>query len=522
MYVLISDVRVLLNQGSKSPVPPQPLLPPPITPAHQTPHPSQYSPTPMHTHSMHTHCTLLLGEGNFSFALGLATLLFEHSDNHQPHSHSNDRELQLKDNCRQIDNQSIANLQSITNHQRKKAWDYLGIDRSLTNLENISIIATSFDSLSDLKEKYPDFKLILARLARFPQVQVLHKVNAWDLVSHFPDTKFNVIAWNHPHLGKEDFRLHRFLMSHFFHSCAPALVPDAGFVAVSLVQGQEQRWDLVRESSRALLGHASFSPFIESDFPGYVCKRNKNGESFKNARTLRHMEKVGIIMLSYTHRFDFASYTPLAHVNSWGIPVSVPNPPKSPSDSCPSNIESAPSPWACPQCSKPLASEHAQKCHIHMVHTLQLFGENWSPSMPKTLLCDVDDCPKAFCKPVDLWQHQVAKHSEIYTDQAQSVLTSATTSLDIQSLSLTADDSYDYIPCPQCTQAIHNSSEGLFVHLESLKPLLGQQVICPIANCGKVFTESRAVGQHWRFCRLKAAKVCADGGGYEEGDNVGK
>ena len=43
---------------------------------------------------------------------------------------------------------------------------------------------------------------------------------------HFPGLQLSAVAWNHPHLGVEDFRLHKFLMAHFFPA-ARVLMVDA-------------------------------------------------------------------------------------------------------------------------------------------------------------------------------------------------------------------------------------------------------------------------------------------------------
>jgi hypothetical protein len=55
-------------------------------------------------------------------------------------------------------------------------------------------------------------------------------------------------------------------------------------------------------AARAGLEHVSSTPFAAGDYRGYICKRNKNGESFKNLHTLTHH---GHDMWSATHRFAF-------------------------------------------------------------------------------------------------------------------------------------------------------------------------------------------------------------------------
>lgn len=74
---------------------------------------------------------------------------------------------------------------------------------------------------------------------------VLHRINAMTLPAHFgSDPPFDVVIWNHPHLGLEDFRLHRLLLAHFFSSATAVLVPETGVVCVSVVNGQDTRWNL--------------------------------------------------------------------------------------------------------------------------------------------------------------------------------------------------------------------------------------------------------------------------------------
>jgi Domain of unknown function (DUF2431) len=102
---------------------------------------------------------LILGDGNFSFSLALAKNL-------------------------------------------KRYVEFLGFKD-----DQINMTLTSFDSRAQLLKKYHDFKDILPQLLSLP-VQLLHGINAWELSTHF-DKNFDLIMWNHPHLGTEDFKLHR-------------------------------------------------------------------------------------------------------------------------------------------------------------------------------------------------------------------------------------------------------------------------------------------------------------------------
>ena len=76
-----------------------------------------------------------------------------------------------------------------------------------------------------------------------------HAVNAWQAHVQFPPGSFHHVVWNHPHLGLEDFRLHRFLMAHLFDSLQQA-VTSPGRVSISLVDGQPERWDIVNQAGQ--------------------------------------------------------------------------------------------------------------------------------------------------------------------------------------------------------------------------------------------------------------------------------
>ncbi|KAJ3210486.1 hypothetical protein HDU67_005251 [Dinochytrium kinnereticum] len=458
------------------------------------------------------------------------------------------------------------------------AREYLGLKPG-SPTSDVTILSTSFDSREQLLAKYPESRDILVGLEKFSKnVLVRHGVNAWELASFYkpvgtsdaanPDVKgqvpdwtlgqredgtvgFDAIVWNHPHLGTEDFRLHRFLMAHFFRSVSEVLRrPDppaedgkvvqlGGCVVVSLVRGQETRWNLVQEASRSELGLTADAPFLfeEGDWDGYVVKRNKHGRSFKNEQTRKH---VGTDMRSHGFRFRFGqaavavlepqsaqdkiSETLAATLTTTNSSPSVPQPSsiavaagaKKPGNAITAkDLKRGPIPpdMKCQHCGRQLTSPRAYRQHVHQIHVLKQLGEDWKPDRPASLPCDVEGCAKSFTSEDARWQHRVNKHSTVsmgelppvgarggHDDGKEGPLSGGVVVGEEE-----GGDDYDYVPCDVCGQAVARRTWGMMIHLETLKPAVGLDMGCPI--CSSTFIERRALFQHFKFCRLKHKAV---------------
>ena len=114
---------------------------------------------------------LLLGEANLSFALALVQML------------------------------------DAEGGPEAAAEAYLGLERA--GCQKARVTASCYEDRDSLLAKYPEAHGTLAQLAASGRASVGFGVNAWDLRSSFgAGALWDVIAWNHPHLGTEDFRLH--------------------------------------------------------------------------------------------------------------------------------------------------------------------------------------------------------------------------------------------------------------------------------------------------------------------------
>lgn len=76
------------------------------------------------------------------------------------------------------------------------------------------VICTSFDSEQEVLSKYPESVPLLKALRRLPFVTLQHQVDATRIRDKFPDSKFDEVIFNFPHLGFENLGLHQALVAH--------------------------------------------------------------------------------------------------------------------------------------------------------------------------------------------------------------------------------------------------------------------------------------------------------------------
>merc|ERR1711971_819677 len=103
-----------------------------------------------------------------------------------------------------------------------------------------------------------------------------------DLSTFHQRDKFNLIIFNHPHLGIEDVKRNASLVMHVLGECHK-IISKGSQIWITLLEHQWQIWDIARRlktSGLELALSGSFS-FFDGYYPGYTTKRHQSGRSFR-------------------------------------------------------------------------------------------------------------------------------------------------------------------------------------------------------------------------------------------------
>ncbi|CAK0857999.1 unnamed protein product, partial [Prorocentrum cordatum] len=311
---------------------------------------------------------LLLGEANFSFALALASQLAGGGP------------------C--------------------PAEAYLGLLPAAARRAHV--VASCYESAEEVVQKYPEAAGILARLSAHrgsPRAEARFGVNAWDLAGTLGEEAcWDVIAWNHPHLGTENCRLHGRLLAHFF-ACALRHLRPGGRIVLSLLEGQEARWELSVQAERLGLALSTPVQFRAGDFPGYECKRNTTGKSFKNLHSQRHAAPGTPEMRSWLHHARPSADCPVPEAPgpSTVLPAAASDAARAArggsADADPTSCRPAAS-ATCDLCGRVFSCAQGLRTHRRQVHELQKYGE---AAAGEAFACP--ECGRCFRDQASLQQH---------------------------------------------------------------------------------------------------------------------
>ena len=363
------------------------------------------------------------------------------------------------------------------------------------------LLATCFDSRESVLTKYPQSSSLLPRLERHQGVRVAFGVDATNLSSTVcaVEGPFDLVIFNFPHTGLEDYRRHQALLAHFVAS-AKALLTWCGQIQIALANDQPERWavqEMAALSSMHLLEARVFRP--EDEFPGYTARRTTRQKSFRRTRPCGNAR-----VYMQAHRFTFSRCPgsgPESKIQpccSAGLPMERGQARHSvwlPAPLLPSSEEESASAAADP------ARENASEASISRggIHPTRGVANEAPDGEAPLHTCA--DCARNFQSGDALHQHRRAKHGRLphlkpdwFAKRSASADAPPVDSSGRRSVSLVEGDAGW---CSVC-RVMFQSEAGLEAHRRSLRPLQHPDYAC--SGCERRFFEQRALLQHANVC----------------------
>ena len=162
----------------------------------------------------------------------------------------------------------------------------LSLARAFGSAHNM--VASSIDSQEDIASKYSNgFSNVIELEER--GCQVLYGVDAKQMSQHFflKTQKFDRIIYNFPHIGflfRENsfcqIQLNKGLVKGFLKNAKVMLKEEKGEIHVTHKEGDPyNKWELVKKAEKLGLIMHEVVPFCKQDYPGYQNKRAQGNNS---------------------------------------------------------------------------------------------------------------------------------------------------------------------------------------------------------------------------------------------------
>eukprot|EP01083_Nonionella_stella_P013080 36903_1 len=378
------------------------------------------------------------------------------------------------------------------------------------NQLTINLISTSFDDHAVLTQKYPHSHTILKQLnllthehisnkqikkekrIKFGSKDILihfkiiikHGIDATDL-SIFYDTTFDLIIFNHPHLGFEHIHRNASLFMHILSECNKIVHKDAQ-MWITLLQHQYESWNIStkmkqNKSLQSLRLLSSFL-FVDSYYSGYCTKRHQSNKSFRRNRPSKRKENDNQKQETQSVTFVFVKTT--AHPFTEYVSLmkqSIQQCIRSEANNTERELLS------CVQCGKTFDEKRSLISH-------QKSTANCGNQMEQ-FKCD--ECEKMFQSLQDLKQHYNAKHvainKNIKPDWYQK---------DEEKTHKHNHDIEKRFCCTLCDKTFGNETQHKqWITPGIMDPMHTQQSqIYKCSSCNKQFTFKRDMLQHSNVC----------------------
>ena len=385
----------------------------------------------------------------------------------------------------------------------------------------VSLTATGIDLLEELTSKYKDATFVLHQLSKCQSphfsVAVRHGINAivhpsttsgdpTTSSSSSPSTdantnkKFDVVVFNHPHLGVEDAKLHGRFLCHLFYAVNTHWMKSNGIFHLTLVQGQYERWHCERAAQRAdmtLIDRCAFAPpHLHHKYGGgsYELRRHQSGKSFKRRRESGGSEIFTYARISDHHRSD------LPYTRPFWLPP--PNATESP------HVDS---PFQCPYCTKCFPEKRSLHNHLqgkHLNGLMRKVDEGCTRRRIQCPHCPSDRVNRTFDSPESLLDHIRAKHGGKHTTISPDWKRTPS-----QGPEPDVPATGEWGMCDVCGHTYKTIAE-VTDHLSMFRPDLSTQLCSetsfPCSCCGRSFRERRAQLQHENFCSPRKNSASAE------------